>query len=65
MSSVAQKLLLAPYFRSLVWVVVQDTGVWLAILLLGVNSIKFFEVLWGFLNIFYYETKILVDKLSL
>lgn len=45
--------------------VVQDMGVWLAVLLLGANSMKFFEVLWGFLNLFYYEIKILVDKLSL
>lgn len=43
--------------------VVQDTGVWLAVLLLGINSMKFF--LWVFLGVSNYEMKVLVDKWSM
>lgn len=45
--------------------VLQDRGVWLAVLLLGAKSMKFFEVLWGLFILFYREIKILVDKLLL
>lgn len=45
--------------------VLQDRGVWLAVLLLGAKCMKFFEVLWGLFSLFYHEIKILVDKLFL